>query len=199
MEGGEAAVLASSGHAAQFLLFYTLLSSGDHFLASQFLYGGSITQFRHSFSKFGWNSTFFDPRKPISELRALIDPVKTKAIFCESIANPGGSITDLSKLSTLAKEFGIVLIVDNTLASPYLCRPIEWGADIVVESTTKWLSGQGSAMGGVVVESGRFDYSGAAFGHEESKYPGLTEPEPAYRGYLLVVGLQERNLTLRSV
>lgn len=183
VEGGEAAVVASSGHAAQFLLFYTLLNgAGDHFLASQFLYGGSITQFKHSFKKFGWECSFFDPRKPIEELRKLIDPEKTKAIFCESIANPGGSVTDLQKLSTLAKEFGIVFVVDNTLASPYLCRPIEHGADVVVESTTKWLSGQGSAMGGVIVESGKFDFSGQSFGHKKSKYPGLTEPEPAYHG-----------------
>ncbi|KAI9034209.1 O-acetylhomoserine sulfhydrylase [Hyaloraphidium curvatum] len=183
LESGEAAVVAASGHAAQFLLFYTLMSGqGDHFLSSQFLYGGTITQFKHSFKKFGWNCTFFDPRKPIEELRALVDPVKTKVIFCESLANPGGRVTDLAKMSALAKEFGIVLVVDNTLASPYLCRPIEHGADIVVESTTKWLSGQGSAMGGVVVESGKFDFSGASFGHQETKYPSLVNQEPAYHG-----------------
>lgn len=183
LENGDSAVLASSGHAAQFLLFYTLMSGpGDHFLASQFLYGGSITQFKLSFKKFGWDCSFFDPRKPIEELRKLIDPVKTKVIFCESLANPGGSVTDLAKMSQLAKEFGIMLVVDNTLASPYLCRPIEHGADVVVESTTKWLSGQGSAMGGVIVDSGKFDFSGASFGHANSKYPGMTEPEPAYHG-----------------
>ncbi|GAB3450530.1 O-acetylhomoserine aminocarboxypropyltransferase [Insolitispirillum peregrinum] len=174
LEGGRAAVACASGHAAQFLTFFTLLEPGDEFLASRNLYGGSVTQFSQSFKKLGWHCTFIDPTAP-ETFRAAITP-RTKAIFLEVLANPGGAIVDVETIASIAHEAGIPLIVDNTLATPYLCRPIEWGADIVVHSTTKFLSGHGNALGGVVVESGRFNWSAS------DKFPSLSRPEPAYHG-----------------
>jgi O-acetylhomoserine (thiol)-lyase len=174
LEGGRAAVAAASGHAAQFLVFFTLLQSGDEFIASRNLYGGSLTQFGLSFPKLGWKCHFVDPTDPENFRAALTD--RTKAIFIESLANPGGIVVDLEAVAKVAHGAGIPLIVDNTLATPWLCRPIEWGADIVVHSTTKFLSGHGHALGGVVVESGKFDWSAG------KGFPSLTEPEPAYHG-----------------
>jgi O-acetylhomoserine (thiol)-lyase len=174
LEGGRAAVAAASGHAAQFLVFFTLLQSGDEFIASRNLYGGSLTQFGLSFPKLGWKCRFVDPTDPENFHAALTD--RTKAIFVESLANPGGIVVDLEAVTKIAHGAGIPLIVDNTLATPFLCRPIEWGADIIVHSTTKFLSGHGHALGGVVVESGRFDWS------QGKGFPSLTEPEPAYHG-----------------
>ena len=174
LEGGRAAVAAASGHAAQFLVFFTLLQPGDEFVASRNLYGGSLTQFGLSFPKLGWECHFVDPTDPENFRRALTP--NCKAIFLELLANPGGVIVDLEKIAAIAHEAGIPLIVDNTLATPYLCRPFEWGADLIVHSTTKFLSGHGQALGGMVVESGRFDWA------QGGKFPSLTEPEPAYHG-----------------
>ncbi len=174
LEGGRAALAAASGHAAQFLIFFTLLEPGDEFLASRNLYGGSLTQFGLSFKKLGWKCAFVDPLDPENFRRALTP--RTKAIFVENLANPGGIVVDLEKVAAVAHEAGIPLIVDNTLATPYLCRPFEWGADIVCHSTTKFLSGHGHALGGIVVESGRFDWA------EGNRFPSLTDPEPAYHG-----------------
>jgi O-acetylhomoserine (thiol)-lyase len=174
LEGGRAAVAAASGHAAQFLIFATMMEPGDEFVASRNLYGGSLTQFGLSFKKLGWTCHFVDPLDP-ENFRKAITP-KTKAIFLENLANPGGIIVDIAKVAEIAHAAGIPLIVDNTLATPYLCRPIEFGADLVVHSTTKFLSGHGNALGGVVVESGKFDWS------QGGKFPSLTEPEPAYHG-----------------
>ena len=174
LEGGRAAVAAASGHAAQFLIFATMMEQGDEFVASRNLYGGSLTQFGLSFKKLGWTCHFVDPLDPENFRRALTP--RCKAIFLESLANPGGVIVDLEAVAKIAHEAGIPLIVDNTLASPYLCRPIEWGADLVVHSTTKFLGGHGNSLGGVVVESGKFDWSSGG------KFPSLTEPEPAYHG-----------------
>ena len=174
LEGGRAAVAAASGHAAQFLIFFTLLQPGDEFIASRNLYGGSLTQFGLSFKKLGWNCHFVDPADP-ENFRAAITPT-TKAIFLENLANPGGIVVDIQRVADIAHAAGIPLIVDNTLATPYLCRPIDYGADIVCHSTTKFLSGHGNALGGVVVESGKFDWS------QGGKFPSLTEPEPAYHG-----------------
>src|SRR5665213_1820501 len=174
LEGGRAAVAAASGHAAQFLVFATMLEPGDEFLASRALYGGSLTQFGLSFKKLGWHCHFVDPLDPENFRRALTP--KCKAIFVESLANPGGVVVDLAAIADIAHSAGIPLIVDNTLATPFLCRPFEWGADLVTHSTTKFLAGHGNSMGGMVVESGKFDWA------QGGKFPSLTEPEPAYHG-----------------
>ncbi len=174
LEGGRAAVAAASGHAAQFLVFATMLEPGDEFLASTNLYGGSLTQFGLSFKKLGWHCSFVNPKDPENFRRAMTP--KTKAIFVESLANPGGVIVDLEAIAKIAHANGIPLIVDNTLATPYLCRPFEWGADIVTHSTTKFLGGHGNSMGGMVVESGKFDWG------QNDKFPSMTQPEPAYHG-----------------
>jgi O-acetylhomoserine (thiol)-lyase len=174
LESGRAAVAAASGHAAQFLIFFTMLEPGDEFLASRNLYGGSLTQFGLSFNKLGWKCHFVDPADPENFRRALTK--KTKAIFVENLANPGGIIVDIEKVATIAHDAGIPLIVDNTLATPYLCRPFEWGADLIVHSTTKFLSGHGHALGGMVIESGHFDWAAG------NRFPALTDPEPAYHG-----------------
>ena len=174
LEGGRAAVCAASGHAAQFITFFTLMEPGDEFVSSINLYGGSITQFGLSFKKLGWTCHFVDAGDPENFRKALTP--RCKAIFLECLANPGGIIVDLEPVAAIAHEAGIPLIVDNTMATPYLLRPFEWGADIVVHSTTKFLSGHGTSMGGAVVESGRFDWA------KNDKFPSLTEPEPAYHG-----------------
>ena len=174
LEGGRAAVAAASGHAAQFLVFATMLEPGDEFLASTNLYGGSLTQFGLSFKKLGWHCSFVNPKDHENFERAMTP--RTKAIFVESLANPGGVIVDLEAIAKVAHRNGIPLIVDNTLATPYLCRPFEWGADIVTHSTTKFLGGHGNSMGGMVVESGKFDWG------QNDKFPSMTQPEPAYHG-----------------
>ncbi len=174
LEGGRGAVACASGHAAQFLAFFTIMEPGDEFVASRNLYGGSITQFGQSFRKFGWTCHFVDPRDPDNFRKALTP--RCKAIFIENLANPGGVVVDIEAVATVAKEAGIPLMVDNTLASPYLCNPFDWGADIVLHSMTKFLGGHGNSMGGVVVESGRFDWA------QNDKFPSLTQPSPAYHG-----------------
>jgi len=174
LEGGRGAIAVASGHAAQLLAFFAFMEPGDHFVASSKLYGGSITQFGKSFRKFGWEATFADPDDPENFRRALLP--RSKAVFVESLANPGGVVSDLEAVAKIAHEAGALLIVDNTLATPYLCRPFEWGADLVVHSTTKFLSGHGNAMGGVVIDSGTVDWA------QSGKFKALTEPEPAYHG-----------------
>jgi O-acetylhomoserine (thiol)-lyase len=174
LEGGRAAVAAVSGHAAQFLTFFTLLEPGDGFIVSRNLYGGSLTQFALSFRKLGWHCDFVDPTDADNFRRAIRD--NTKAIFVESLANPGGVVVDIEAIARVAADAGIPLIVDNTLATPYLCRPFDWGADIVCHSMTKFLGGHGNSLGGVVVESGKFDWS------KSGRFPSLSEPEPAYHG-----------------
>ena len=174
LEGGRGAVAVASGHAAQMLAFFAFMEPGDQFLAARKLYGGSITQFGRSFAKFGWEAIFVDADDPENFRRALTP--RCKAIFVESLANPGGVITDLAAIAKIAHEAGLLFIVDNTMATPYLCRPFEWGADLVVHSTTKFLSGHGNAMGGVVVDSGKFDWA------QNDKFKTLTDPEPAYHG-----------------
>lgn len=177
LEGGTAALATASGHAAQFLAFHALLQPGDEFIAARQLYGGSINQFSQAFKSFGWNVRWADARDPESFRRQL--SAKTKAFFCESICNPGGIVTDIEAVSAVAKEAGVPLIVDNTLATPYLIRPIEWGADIVVHSMTKFLGGHGNSMGGIIVDGGSFDWS------RSRKYPLLSEPCPSYNGMKL--------------
>ena len=174
LEDGRAAVAAASGHAAQFLAFFSLMEPGDEFVSSRNLYGGSITQFGLSFKRLGWTCHFVDPSRP-ENFAAAITP-KCKAIFIEGLANPGGVIVDIEAVADVARAHKIPLIVDNTLATPFLCRPFEWGADIIIHSATKFLGGQGNALGGLVVESGKFDWFASG------KFPGLTEPDPAYHG-----------------
>ena len=174
LEDGRGAVACASGHAAQMLAMFVLMNPGDNFVASRNLYGGSVTQFSHTFKKFDWHVNFVDPADP-ENFRAAID-ARTKAIFLEVLANPGGIIVDLEPIAEIAKEAGIPLIVDNTMATPYLCRPFEWGADISIHSMTKFLGGHGTSMGGVVVESGHFDWA------QNDKFPSMTEPDPAYHG-----------------
>jgi len=178
LEGGTAALAVASGHAAQFLVFHTLLEPGDEFVAGRQLYGGSVNQFNHSFKKFGWNVVWADATDPASIEKAITP--KTKAIFCESIANPGGIVIDLPALGAIAKKAGIPLIVDNTLATPYLCRPKEHGADIVVHSLTKFIGGHGNSIGGILVDCGTFDWLNA-----KHRYKTLVEPNESYNGMKL--------------
>jgi O-acetylhomoserine (thiol)-lyase len=175
LEGGTAALAAASGHAAQLLAFHVLMDVGDDIVASRKLYGGSITQLSHSFKKFGWGASFVDPDEPENFSKALTP--KTKAIFIESLANPGGVVCDIETIADIAHEAGVPLVVDNTLASPYLCRPFEWGADIVIHSMTKFLGGHGNSLGGILVEGGKFDWN-----RTPKKYPSLTEPTASYHG-----------------
>lgn len=174
LEGGRGAVAAATGHAAQFLVGVTLMESGDEFISSRNLYGGSVTQFGTSFPKLGWKCHFVDPTDPDNFEIAMTD--KVKFIFCEALANPGGIVLDIEKIAAVARRHGVPLVVDNTLASPYLLRPFDWGADIVVHSTTKFIGGHGNTMGGIIVESGKFDW------FQNDKFPALSQPDPAYHG-----------------
>ena len=174
LEGGVGATCTASGHSAQLLALFALMEPGDDFVASNKLYGGSITQFGHTFKKFGWNVIFVDPVDP-ENFRKAVTP-NTKAMFTESLANPGGVVCDIEKIAEIAHEAGVPLIVDNTLPSPALCRPFEFGADIVVHSTTKFISGHGNAMGGAVVDSGKFDWA------QNDKFKGLADSCGAYHG-----------------
>ena len=178
LEGGTAALAVASGHAAQFLVFHTLLEPGDEFVAGRQLYGGSINQFNHSFKKFDWNVVWADSTDPESFARAITP--KTKAIFVESIANPGGIVVDLPAIAAVAKQAGVPFIVDNTLATPYLCRPKDHGADIVVHSLTKFMGGHGNSIGGVIVDCGTYDWLGS-----KHRYKTLVDPNPSYNGMKL--------------
>jgi O-acetylhomoserine (thiol)-lyase len=174
LEGGVGAVCCSSGHAAQIMALFPLMGPGLNIVASNRLYGGTVTQFGQTIKRFGWSCTFVD-FDDLDAVKAAIDE-NTRAVFCEAIANPGGYITDLDAISAISDEAGIPLIVDNTSATPYLCRPIEHGATLVVHSTTKYLTGNGTVTGGCVVDSGKFDWSA------NDKFPSLSQPEPAYHG-----------------
>ena len=174
LEGGVGGVCCSSGHAAQIMALFPLMGPGLNVVASSRLYGGTVTQFSQTIKRFGWSAKFvdFDDHKAVA---AAIDE-NTRAVFCETIANPGGHITDLDAISAISDAAGIPLIVDNTSATPYLCRPIEHGATLVVHSTTKYLTGNGTVTGGCVVDSGKFDWTA------NDKFPSLSQPEPAYHG-----------------
>jgi O-acetylhomoserine (thiol)-lyase len=177
LEGGTAALAVASGHAAQFLIFHTLMQPGDNFVSSNKLYGGSINQFGQSFKSFDWQVRWADGTDPAA-FEVQIDS-RTRAIFVESIANPGGIITDIEAIAKIAHRHGLPLIVDNTLASPYLIRPIDYGADIIVHSATKFLGGHGNSMGGIIVDCGTFDWS------KSGNYPLLSQPRPEYNGVVL--------------
>jgi O-acetylhomoserine (thiol)-lyase len=177
LEGGTAALAVASGHAAQLIAFHTLMEPGDRFVAAKALYGGSINQFNHSFKKFDWHVDWADT-DDLAAVEAAIGP-RTKAIFCESLANPGGRVSDLAALSKIARKHGIPLIVDNTMATPYLCKPIEHGADIVLHSLTKFMGGHGNSMGGAIVDGGTFDWL------KSDKFSTLSKPRPEYAGMVL--------------
>ncbi|SIS68828.1 O-acetylhomoserine aminocarboxypropyltransferase/cysteine synthase family protein [Phaeovulum vinaykumarii] len=191
LEGGAGAVCCSSGHAAQIMALFPLMGPGLNIVASTRLYGGTITQFSQTIKRFGWSCTFVD-FDDLAALEAAVDD-NTRAIFCESIANPGGSITDLPAVAAVAQKVGLPLIVDNTLASPYLCRPIEHGATLVVHSATKYLTGNGTVTGGVIADSGKFDWSASG------KFPSLSEPEPAYHGLCFHKALGPMAFTFHSI
>jgi O-acetylhomoserine (thiol)-lyase len=173
LEGGRAGLAVASGHAAQLLAMHTLMSPGKNIVSARQLYGGSINQFNHSFAKFDWHVKWADTTN-VESFRPLIDE-NTRAIYAESLANPGGLVTDIEALAKIAHGAGVPLIIDNTLASPYLIRPIEWGADIVLHSATKFLGGHGNSMGGVIVDGGTFDWG-------SDKFPSLSAPNPSYHG-----------------
>lgn len=177
LEGGTAAVAAASGHAAQLLVFHTLMQPGDNFVAARKLYGGSINQFGHAFRNFGWEVHWADPQD-VGSFEAAVDG-RTRAVFVESLANPGGTFVDIEAIAEIAHRHGLPLIVDNTMASPYLMRPIEHGADIVVHSLTKFVAGHGNSMGGAIVDGGTFDWS------KSGNYPMLSAPRPEYGGMVL--------------
>jgi O-acetylhomoserine (thiol)-lyase len=177
LEGGTAALATASGHAAQLLIFHTIMRPGDNFVAARRLYGGSINQFGHAFKNFGWEVRWGDTAD-LATFEKQIDE-KTRGIFIESLANPGGTFVDIAAIAEIAHKHGLPLIVDNTMASPYLLRPIEHGADIVVHSLTKFIGGHGNSMGGVIVDGGTFDWS------KSGNYPMLSEPRPEYGGIVL--------------
>lgn len=202
LEGGAGAVCCSSGHAAQIMALFPLMNPGCNIVASTRLYGGTVQQFTNTIRKFGWSARFADT-EDLDAVRAAIDE-NTRALFCESIANPGGYVSDLPVLARIAEEHGIPLIVDNTSATPYLCRPIDYGATLVVHSTTKYLTGNGTVTGGAIVDSGKFDWSASG------KFPSLSAPEPAYHGlkfhevlgpmaftfHSIAVGLRDLGMTM---
>ena len=173
LEGGVAALAMSSGQAAQFIALSGLMQSGDHFVASSTLYGGTFTQFDVSFRKFGYDVTFVEPDDP-ENFRKAIKP-NTKAIYGETISNPRGNVLDIAAVAGIAHEAGVPLVIDNTFATPYVCRPIEHGADIVVHSLTKFMGGHGTSIGGIIVDSGKFNWA-------NGKFPQLSEPSNAYHG-----------------
>jgi O-acetylhomoserine (thiol)-lyase len=177
LEGGTGALAVASGHAAQILVFHALVESGDEIVAAKRLYGGSINQLSHSVKSFGWKVVWADT-DDISTFEKAITP-KTKAIFIESIANPGGIVTDIEGIAKIAKKAGVPLIVDNTLASPYLIQPFKHGADIIIHSATKFLGGHGNSIAGVIVDGGKFNWIG------NKRYPMLSAPRPEYNGIVL--------------
>lgn len=191
LEGGAGTICCSSGHAAQIMALFPLMGPGRNIIASTRLYGGTVTQFSQTIKRFGWSCKFVD-FDDLDALEAACDD-DTRAIFCESIANPGGYITDLDAVAAIADTAGLPLIVDNTSATPYLCRPIEHGATLVVNSTTKYLTGNGTVTGGAVTDSGQFDWSASG------KFPSLSEPEPAYHGLAFHPALGPMAFTFHSI
>ncbi len=191
LEGGAGTVCCSSGHAAQIMALFPLMGPGRNIVASTRLYGGTVTQFSQTIKRFGWSCTFVD-FDDLGAVEAACDD-DTRAIFCESIANPGGYITDLPAVAGVADRVGVPLIVDNTSATPYLCRPIEHGATLVVNSTTKYLTGNGTVTGGAITDSGKFDWTAS------DKFPSLSEPEPAYHGLAFGPALGPMAFTFHSI
>jgi O-acetylhomoserine (thiol)-lyase len=188
LEDGVGSTATASGHAAQILALFPLMQPGDEIVAANKLYGGSINQMGHSYRKFGWSAKFVDPDDPENFRRASTN--KTRAFFIESLANPGGVVTDMEAIAKIAHDTGVPLIVDNTMATPYLCRPFEHGADIIVHSTTKFLSGNGTAIGGVVVDSGNFNWM------QNDKFPSMSQPAPEYHNLTFAETFGELSYTI---
>jgi O-acetylhomoserine (thiol)-lyase len=189
LEGGRAALAAATGMAAQMTALLTLARHGEHIVASRTLYGGTYTQFAVTFADFGIEVSFVDADEP-DNFRRAVKP-NTRAIYCETIGNPQLNVPDISALAQIAHEAGVPLIVDNTLASPYLCRPIELGADIIVHSATKYLGGHGTTMGGVLVESGKFDWG-------NGKFPQMTTPSRGYHGVIFHETFGDFGFTMKA-
>jgi len=173
LEKGRAAVATASGMSAQMTAILAILRSGDHVVASSLLYGGTYAQFANTFKRMGIETTFVDPDTPDNFRRALTP--RTRLVYAETMGNPMVNVLDIEAVAAIAHGAGVPLMIDNTMASPYLCRPMEWGADIVVHSATKYLGGHGTTLGGVLVESGRFDWN-------NGNYPEMVQPSPAYHG-----------------
>jgi O-acetylhomoserine (thiol)-lyase len=173
LEGGAAALALASGQSAQFLAVNSLMEPGDEMVSASTLYGGTYTQFDVSFRRMGYNVKFVDPDNPENFRKAITK--KTKCLYGETISNPRGNVLDIEAVAKIAHEANIPLVIDNTFATPYLCRPIEWGADIVVHSLTKFMGGHGTSIGGIIVDGGKFDWS-------KGDFPLLTKPSPAYHG-----------------
>ncbi|EJW91672.1 O-acetylhomoserine sulfhydrolase [gut metagenome] len=176
LEGGVGAMLTSSGQAASFYAIFNICEAGDHFLTSNTIYGGTYNLFGVTMKKMGIDCTFFDPEISDEDFQALVRP-NTKCVFGETISNPGGNVFDIERFARLAHQNGIPLIIDNTFATPINCRPFEWGADIVTHSTTKYMDGHATAVGGCIVDSGNFDWMAHA-----DKFPGLCTPDESYHG-----------------
>lgn len=176
LEGGVAAILTSSGQAANFYAVFNLCQAGDHFVCSSAIYGGTFNLFSVTMKKMGIECTFIDPSSSEEEIQSAIRP-NTKLIFGETISNPSNDILDIEKFANVAHKNGLPLIVDNTFATPINCRPFEWGADIVTHSTTKYMDGHATSVGGAIVDSGNFDWEKNA-----DKFPGLTTPDDSYHG-----------------
>lgn len=189
LEGGTAGCATASGHSAQFLTFLNLMSPGDNLIASTRMYGGSISQMKQTFPQFDWHVRYVDPLEPQNFAEAL--DARTKAIFIESASNPDGIVPDIEAIAKIAHGHGIPLVIDNTVPTPYLCRPIDWGADIIVHSLTKYLGGQGNSIGGMIVEAGRFDWG-------NGKFPLLSEPCEAYHGLKFWETFGNLALTVRN-
>ena len=191
LEGGAGAVCCSSGHAAQIMALFPLMGPGRNVVVSTRLYGGTVTQMSQTIKRFGWSAKFVD-FDDLDAVKAAIDE-DTRAVFCESIANPGGYITDIRAIADITDAAGLPLIVDNTSATPYLCNPISLGATLVVHSTTKFLTGNGTVTGGCVVDSGKFDWMAS------DKFPSLSQPEPAYHGLVFAEVLGPMAFTFHSI
>ena len=191
LEGAVGGIACSSGHAAQIMALFPLMGPGKNIVASTRLYGGTITQFSQTIKRFGWSAKFVDT----DDLGAVAKAVdkNTRAIFAETIANPGGYITDIPALAKIADRKGIPLIIDNTTATPYLCNPIALGATLVVHSATKYLTGNGTVTGGIVLDSGKFNWS------QSDKFPSLSQPEPAYHGLVFHPTLGGMAYTFHSI
>ena len=176
LEGGVGALCTTSGQSATFISLLNILEAGDHVVSSSTIYGGTVNLFSITFKKFGVDVSYVDPDASEEEIAAAFRP-NTKAVFGETMANPAMNVLDIEKFARVAHSHGVPLVVDNTLGTPYLCRPFEWGADVVVHSTTKYLDGHAQTVGGVIIDSGKFNWSANA-----ERFPGLTTPDSSYHG-----------------